>query len=161
MIMAILAIGSARDFGLLLAIAAGIYLFFMFLGVGLSSYSTFSKCEKTDVRIHFIQGAIWSIYPTIAFLIIRTFEFLRVYFDKFYRGLDSSPEGALRAGWVSVGYVVMLAGLAGMYSLMDSSVTQVCVPTVDEAQAFKERLLKKQAEKAAAQEVTPAVQAKK
>jgi|LauGreDrversion4_2_1035121.scaffolds.fasta_scaffold05838_8 hypothetical protein len=161
MIMAILAIGSARELGLLLAIAAGIYLFFMFLGVGLSSYATFSKCEKTDVSAHFIQGSLWAIYPTVAFLIIRSFEFIRVYFDKFYRGLDSSPAGASRAGWVSVGYVVMLAGIAGMYSLMDSSILKVCVPTVDEAQAFKEKLLKKQAEKAAAQEVTPAVQGKK
>lgn len=159
--MAILALGSPREFGLMLAIAAGIYMFFLFQGVGLSSYASYSKCEKTDVRNHFIEGSIWAIYPTVAYIIIRSFEVLRVHFDKFYRGLDSSATGAERAGWISVGYVVMLAGIAGMYSLMDSSIAKVCVPTVDEAQAFKDKLLKKQAEKAKAQEVTPAVQAKK
>lgn len=159
--MAILALSSARDVGLLLAMTAGIYLFFMFMGVGCSSYATFSKCGKTDTKVHFIQGAIWSLYPTIAYLIIRTFEALRVYFDKFYRGLDTSQAGATRAGWVSVGYVMMLAAVAGMYHMMDSSIADTCVPTVDEAQAFKEKMLKRQAEKAKAQEVTPAVVAKK
>jgi hypothetical protein len=159
--MGILALSSPRDVGLLFAMTAGIYLFFMFMGVGASSYSTFAKCEKTDTRVHFIQGALWSLYPTIAYLIIRTFEFIRVYFDKFYRGLDTSAEGSVRAGWVSVGYVMMLAAVAGMYPLMDSSIIQVCVPTVDEAQAFKEKLLKRQAERAKLQEVTPAVIAKK
>ena len=159
--MGILALSSPRDVGLLFAMTAGIYLFFMFMGVGASSYSSFSKCGKTDTRVHFVQGAIWSIYPTVAYLIIRTFEIIRVYFDRFYRGLDTSPEGAQRAGWISVGYVMMLAALAGMYSMMDSTITDVCVPTQDEAQAFKQKMLERQAQKEKAQEVTPAVEAKK
>lgn len=159
--MGILALSSPRDVGLLFAMTAAIFLFFMFMGVGASSYSTFAKCEKTNTQIHFVQGALWSLYPTIAYLVIRTFEFFRVYFDRFYRSIDTSPEGATRAGWISVGYVMMLAAVAGMYSMMDSSIQQVCVPTVDEALAFKEKLLQRQAEKAKAQEVTPAVIGKK
>lgn len=159
MIMAILALNSASDYGWLLAMTAGIYVFFLFMGVGASSYSSFSKCGKTDTKVHFVQGAIWSVFPTVAYLIIRTFEFIRVYFDRFYRGLDTSPEGAQRAGWISVGYVVMLAALAGMYSMMDSTINDVCVPTQDEAQAFKQKMLERQAQKEKAQEVTPAVTA--
>lgn len=161
MIMGLLAINSARDFGILLALSAGVYIFFLFMGVGLSSYATFTQCEKTNVQSHFVQAAIWASFPTLAFVVIRTFEVIRVQFDKFYRGIDTSPAGAMRAGWVSIGYVTMLAGVAGMYYLMDSSVRDVCVPSVDEAQAFKDKLLKRQAEKAKAQEVTPAVSAKK
>lgn len=159
--MAILALNSASDYGWLLAMAAGIYVFFLLMGVGASSYSSFSKCQKTDTRVHFVQGAIWSVFPTVAYLLIRAFEFIRVYFDRFYRGLDTSPEGAQRAGWVSVGYVMMLAALAGMYSMMDSTINDVCVPTQDEAQAFKQKMLERQAQKEKAQEVTPAVVAKK
>lgn len=159
--MAWLALDSPRDVGILLAMTAGIYIFFLFLGVGASSYVTFSKCGKTDTKSHFIQGSIWASYPTIAYLIIRTFEFIRVQFDKFYRSIDSSEGGATRAGWVSVGYVMMLAAVAGMYTMMDSSIRDVCVPTVDEAQAFKEKILQRQAAKAKAQEVTPAVVSKK
>jgi len=159
--MAWLALDSPRDAGMLLAMTAGVFIFFMLLGVGASSYITFAKCGKTDTRSHFIQGSIWASYPTGAYLIVRTFEFIRVHFDKFYRSFDSSPEGAMRAGWVSVGYVMMLAAVAGMYTMMDSSIRDVCVPTVDEAQAFKEKMLKRQAEKAKAQEVTPAVISKK
>ena len=161
MIMAILALSTAGDYGMLLAMAAGIYVFFLLMGVGVSSYTSFSKCEKTDTRVHFVQSSIWAIYPTVSYLLIRAFEFIRVYFDRFYRGLDTSPEGAQRAGWISVGYVVMLAALAGMYSMMDSTINDVCIPTQDEAQAFKQKMLERQLQKEKAQEVTPAVSEKK
>jgi polyhydroxyalkanoate synthesis regulator phasin len=46
----------------------------------------------------------------------------------------------------------MLASVAGMFSLMDQSVEAVCIPTKDEAQKFKDDMLKR------AQETTPAVQ---
>ncbi len=161
MIMAILALNSASEYGWLLAMTAGIYVFFLLMGVGASSYASFSKCQKTDTRVHFVQGAIWSVFPTVAYLLIRTFEIIRVYFDRFYRGLDTSSEGAQRAGWISVGYVMMLAALAGMYSMMDSTINDVCVPTQDEAQAFKQKMLERQAQKEKAQEVTPAVIAQK
>ena len=52
---------------------------------------------------------------------------------------------------------MMLAAVAGMYSMMDHSIEGVCVPTIDEAQKFKQDMLKRQADKAKAQESTPAV----
>lgn len=141
-----------RAIGLLFAVAAGIYLFFLFLGVGISSYTTFTKCQKTDTAKQFKVASLWSLYPTLAFLIIRSFSFIRKYFDSFYRGLDTSASGKERAGWISIGYVIMLASVAGMFSLMDQSVEAVCIPTKDEAQKFKDDMLKR------AQETTPAVQ---
>ena len=127
------------------------------MGVGASSYTTYAKCQKTNSAVHFKQGALWSVYPTIAYMIIRTFEAFRIYFDRFYRSIDTSEAGKDRAGWISVGYVVMLAAVAGMFSLMDHSIEGVCVPTIDEAQKFKQDMLKRQADKAKAQESTPAV----
>jgi hypothetical protein len=155
--MAILALKTIHDWGMMFAMAALIFLFFMFMGVGASSYTTYAKCQKTNSAVHFKQGALWSVYPTIAYMIIRTFEAFRIYFDRFYRSIDTSEAGKDRAGWISVGYVVMLAAVAGMFSLMDHSIEGVCVPTIDEAQKFKQDMLKRQADKAKAQESTPAV----
>jgi hypothetical protein len=155
--MAFLAIKSGKDAGLLLALTAGIFLVFMLIGTGISSYVTFEHCGKTDSNVHFQQGAFWSLYPTLSFVLVRSIERFRIYFDRFYRGLDTSDAGAERAGWVSVGYVMMLGGLAGYYALLDSSIEKVCIPTMDEATRFKEALLKQTADKAKAQESTPAV----
>lgn len=155
--MTILALKNIHDWGMMVAIAAIIFLFFMFLGVGASSYTTYAKCQKVNTEVHFKQSAIWAVYPTVAFMVVRTFEAFRIYFDRFYRSIDRSESGKDRAGWVSVGYVIMLAAVAGMYSLMDHSIEGVCVPTIDEAQKFKQDMLKRQADKAKAQESTPAV----
>jgi hypothetical protein len=155
--MAIFAISSGRDAGLLLAATCVIYLFFLLFGVGISSLVTFTTCDKTDSKSHFKQAAFWSLYPTLAYLVIRSLEILRVHFDKFYRSIDTSEGGSARAGWVSVGYVMMLACLAGLFALMDYSIEEVCIPSVDEATAFRQKMLAINAEKAAAQEVTPAV----
>lgn len=155
--MAILALKTIHDWGMMLAMAGLIFLFFMFLGVGASSYTTYAQCQKVNTAVHFKEGAIWSIYPTVSYMIIRTFEAFRIYFDRFYRSIDKSEAGKDRAGWVSVGYVVMLAAVAGMYAMMDKSIEGVCIPTIDEAQKFKQDMLKRQADKAKAQESTPAV----
>jgi len=146
-----------RSLGLLLAITLGVFVFFMFLGTGLSSYVTFAQCGKTDSGSHFKQGALWALYPSLAYLVTRGVGRFRVYFERFFRGW----VGEERAAWVSVGYVVMLGAVAGMYSMMDASIEEVCVPSVDEATRFRQDMLKRQAEKAAtvaaAQETTPAV----
>lgn len=158
-IMAILALNSFREWGMLIALTCGVFLFFMLLGTGLSSYTTWAQCEKTDSGANFKQGAYWALYPALGYFVIRTFEGLRVYFDRFYRGLDTSDAGKERAGWVSVGYVMMLAAVAGMFALMDSSIEAVCIPTIDEATRFRQDMLKRQAEKQKALESTPAVTA--
>ncbi len=155
--MAILALKSSADAGYLLVMTAGIFVVFLLLGMGISSYITFTHCGKTDSNAHFKQGALWSLYPTIGYLVVRSLEVFRVYFDRFYRGIDTSDAGKDRAGWISVGYVMMLAALAGFYALMDSSIEAVCIPSMDEATRFKQALLKQTADKAKAQEVTPAV----
>lgn len=144
-----------RSLGMLLAITLGVFVFFMFLGTGLSSYVTFAQCQKTNSGSHFKQGALWALYPSLAYIVTRGVGRFRIYFERFFRGW----VGEDRASWVSVGYVVMLGAVAGMYSMMDASIEEVCVPTVDEATRFRQDMLKRQAEKAAAQEKTPAVTA--
>jgi hypothetical protein len=143
--------------GLFLLVIGVLYLVFVLVGVGLSSLVTYSECQKTNVEAHFTQASYWAIYPTVSYMIMRVFLVLRRHFDIFYRGLDTSPAGAERAGWISIAYVMMLACFIGLFPLNEYSVTAVCVPTVDEANTFRNAMLAQQAEKAKAQETTPAV----
>ena len=148
-----------QEYGLFFAIALGMYTFFFLLGFGFSSLISFQTCEKTDSGKNAMEGAIWAVYPTAAWLVIRPFEFIRKHFDRFYMSLDSS--GQERAGWISVGYVIMLACIAGIYNLYNGTTTNVCIPDIDEATRFKQEMLKRQQEKEdkikEAQELTPAV----
>jgi len=160
-IMAIFALNSFRDIGLLLCMTALVFVFFLMLGVGISSYITFSKCDKIDTDESFVQSAYWSLYPTIGYLVIRSCEFLRIYFDRFYRSIDTSESGKARAGWISIGYVMTLTCVAGLFALIDGSIEKICIPSVDEAANFRKRFLEKKSNDEAMKEKTPALQQSK
>jgi len=157
--MAIFSFQTTSEIGLFLGIGFGIYVFFFLLGFGFSSLITFQECEKTDSGKNATEGAIWALYPTIAWFLIRPFEFIRQHFDRFYLTIDST--GRDRAGWISVGYILMLACISGIYTMYSDSTKNVCIPDIDEATRFKQEMLKRQQEKEEkikeAQESTPAV----
>jgi len=128
-----------------------VYAIFFGIGVGLSVAFAFSQCQKMDTDKSMKYAAIWAAYPAIAWYVIRVFDFFRNMFDDLF----GSP-------WISIGYVLMLAGLAGVFSLQSTSIQNICVSSIDEAQAFRNRLVAIQADKdakakvKAAQESTPA-----
>jgi len=131
-----------------------IYAIFFGLGTGLSVAFAFSNCQKMDTEKSMKYGAVWAVYPAIAWYIIRAFDFFRRMFDDLF-----GPP------WISIGYLIMLAGLAGIFSLQSTSIQNICVTSIDEAQAFRDKLAALQADKDAkakanaAQESTPAVSA--
>lgn len=156
--MAVFAIETPREGLIVFGLGCGIYAFFFLLGFGFSSAVTFYDCEKVDPSVNAVQGAIWAIYPTFAWFIIRTFEVVRQYFDRFYMMFDpDSPN----AGWVSVGYVMTLACIVGIYGLSYNSHKAVCIASIDEVDKFRKDMLERQVEHEqklkAAQESTPAV----
>jgi len=156
--MAIFAIETPREGLIVFGLGCGIYAGFFLLGAGFSAATTFYDCEKIDPWTNAIQGAIWAIYPTAAWFIIRTFEIVRQYFDRFYLMFDPTPANA---GWVSVGYVMTLACIVGIYGLSYNSHKAVCIASIDEVAQFKKDMLDRQvkhdADIKAAQESTPAV----
>jgi len=95
---------------------------------------------------------VWALYPLFAWVLIRTVRYLRTKFDDVFG-----------VSWASMAYLIALVSLAGMFTLYSESVQNICVPSLDEAQAFRERLAaiqKKKDEDAkvkAAQESTPAL----
>ena len=159
--MAIFALTTAREWGIMFGLGCGIYAFFFLLGFGFSAAATFHECEKAEAATNAKYGPMREAYPAIAWFIIRSFEILRVQFDRFYRSFDTSEGGIERAGWISIGYFLTLACVVGMYGLVGDSVKDVCIPSVDEATRFKQNMVARKAEKdaaiKAAQESTPAV----
>jgi len=156
--MAIFAIETPREIMIVGGLGCAIYAFFFLLGFGFSSASTFYDCEKIDPSANAVHGAIWAIYPTLAWFIIRVFEGVRQYFDRFYMMFDPNP---VNAGWVSVGYVISLGCIAGIYGLSYNSNKAVCIASIDEVAKFKQDMLDQQVAHdqkiKAAQESTPAV----
>jgi hypothetical protein len=159
--MAIFALTTGREWGIMVGVGCGLYAFFFLLGFGFSAAATFHECQKVDPAKNAKYGAIWAVYPGIAWVIIRSFEILRVQFDRFYRSFDTTTEGIERAGWISIGYFLTLACVVGMYGLIGDSTRDVCIPTMDEATKFKQNMMDRKAAKdaeiKAAQESTPAV----
>ncbi|NBR60738.1 MAG: hypothetical protein EBT86_03630 [Actinobacteria bacterium] len=157
--MSVFSIQSVQEIAVYIGIGLGIYVFFFLLGMGFSSLISFQHCGKTDTAKHAIEGSIWAAYPTLAWFLIRPLEFVRQHFDRFYLSIDSA--GQSRAGWISVGYVLMLACLMGIYNLSSRTTSNVCIPDIDEATLFKQQMLKRQQEKEEkikeAQELTPVV----
>ena len=141
-----------RDGPAILAIGSGIYFVFFLAGLGLSSLISYNSCGKLDASKSATYSAVWALYPLLAWVFIRTVRYFRTKFDDVFG-----------VSWVSMAYLVALISLAGMFTLYSESVQNICVPSIDEAQAFRERLAdiqKKKDEDAkvkAAQESTPAV----
>jgi hypothetical protein len=90
----------------------------------------------------------------LAWIFIRTVRYVRTKFDEVFG-----------VSWVSIAYLIALISFSGMITLYSQSIQNICVPTLDESQAFRERLAEIQKKKdedakvKAAQESTPAVTA--
>jgi len=138
--------------------AAGIYALFFGLGVVFSIIFSTSECQKQDVQSAIVEAAWWGLYPVVAWGLVSMIPYLRIQFDKFFMMFGLSKESAV---WVSFGYALMLAALAGIFSLRAGATASACKPTVDEADAFRKRMIELQrqrnAEVDAAKETTPAV----
>jgi hypothetical protein len=141
------AIGSFSEALYVLVAGFVVYGLFFGVGIGLSFAFAFGSCQKTDTEKSMKHAAIWAAYPTVAFYIVRVFGVFRRMFDDIFG-----------SAWISIGYVVALAALAGVFSLSANSVQTICVASLDEAQEFRQRLARQQAAKDAAAKVRAAEQ---
>jgi hypothetical protein len=143
------AITSVSEALYVLLAGFAIYALFFGVGTGLSVAFAFESCQKVDTEKSLKYAAVWAVYPTIAWYVVRILAIFRTKFDDVF----TSP-------WLSIGYVLTLASLAGIFSLSSNSTQSICVASIDEAQEFRTRLAAQQAAKVkAAQESTPAVSA--
>jgi len=136
----------------------GIYTIFFGLGIVYAIIFSTSECQKQNVQSALVEASWWGMYPVIAWVFI-SIPYIRIQFDKFFMMFGLTKESAV---WVSFGYALMLAALAGIFSLRSAATTASCVPTVDEADAFRKRMLALQRQKdldleAAREAASPAV----
>lgn len=143
----IFAIGSFSEALYVLVAGFVVYGLFLGVGVGLSFAFAFGSCQKMDTEKSIKYAAIWAAYPAVAFYIVRVLGVFRRMFDDIF----GSP-------WISIGYVVALAALAGVFSLSANSIQNICVASLDEAQEFRRKLAVQQAAKDAAAKVKAAEQ---
>jgi hypothetical protein len=124
-----------RSLGSLALAVAAVYAIFVAIGFGLSFYTAYSKCQKSDPTISAEQGAIYALNPTIGYLLIRTLEFVRRHYDRVlvWAGVRNSvwSIAAFMATWI-VYQTILLA---------DESQRKICSPSADEATAFKNAVL--------------------
>ena len=144
-----LTIPSWKGFAMAVAI---IYIFFFLLGLGLAAYASFMKCQQTAPAAQAKEAAVFSVYPTVAYMLARSIGKFRVHFDRVYNTLDRSDAGIARAGWISIAYIMTLATLAGVMNLVDDSTRAACVPSGAEAASFRQKLLAETAARAAKQD---------
>lgn len=124
-----------RALGSLALAALAVYALFVALGFGLSFYTAYTKCQKSDPTISAEQGALYALNPAIAYLLIRTLEFIRRHYDRVlvYAGVRSSvwSIAAFMATWI-IYQTILLA---------DESQRKICAPSMSEATAFKTAVL--------------------
>jgi hypothetical protein len=139
-----LSVPSWSTFGM--AVGA-IYAFFFLLGLGLASYASMMKCQKTATAAQSVDAALFSLYPTLAYALAAAVGKFRVHFDRVYRSLDTSEAGITRAGWISIAYIMLLATLAGVMNLVDNATRVACVSSAQEAATFRQKLLQETAQR--------------
>lgn len=144
-------------------VVSGAITYLVFLGLGILYAVAFSsaECKKQDWIAALKESSWWGVYPLIAWVLI-SIPFIRIQFDKFFMMLGVGKEAAV---WVSFGYALMLGALAGIIGLRSGSIEASCSPTIDEINAFRNKMLEDQKAKnakakaalSAASETTPAV----
>jgi hypothetical protein len=124
-----------RAIGFLALAVLAVYALFVALGFGLSFYTAYSKCQKSDPTISAEQAAIYALNPAIGYLLIRTLEFVRRHYDRVlvWVGVRNGiwSVAAFMATWI-VYQTILLA---------DESQRKICAPSMDEATAFKNAVL--------------------
>jgi len=154
---------SFRKIGMI--VVAGVLTYAIFLGLGVLYAVAFSfvECKKQDWTASLKESSWWAIYPLVAWCLI-SIPFVRIQFDKFFMMLYVGKEAAV---WVSFGYALMLGAIAGIIGLRSGSIAAACAPSIDEINAFRNKMLDQQRQKnanakavlAASSETTPAVRA--
>ena len=152
---------SFGKLGMIAVSGAGTYALFLGLGVLYAVAFSSAECGKQDWLASLKEAAWWGLYPVIAWILI-SIPYIRIQFDKFFMMFGVGKEAAV---WVSFGYALMLGALAGIIGLRSGSIAAACVPTIDEIDAFRKKMLEEQRAKnardkaalSAASETTPAV----
>lgn len=124
-----------RALGSLAIAVVLVYALFLVLGIGLSFYTAYTKCQKSDVTLSAEQGALYALNPALSYLFIRVLEFVRRHYDRVLVFAEVRNSvwsiAAFMATWIVFQTIL----------LVDESQRKICAPSADEATAFKNAVL--------------------
>lgn len=120
--------------GLGLAVLA-VYALFVGVGTGLSFYTAYSKCQKSDLSVSAEHAALYALNPAISYLLIRSLTFVRRHYDRVL------VWGGVRDGIWSIAAFMATWIVYQTILLADESQRTICAPSMDEATAFKNAVL--------------------
>jgi hypothetical protein len=112
-----------------------VYGAFFLIGFVESIAAGYFKCKKYDMSKSAVQAAYFALNPAIAYLIIRTLTVLRKHYDRIMVSVG------IKTGIWSIGAFMSTWVLFQTILLFDESARQICVPSGDEATAFKNEVL--------------------
>ena len=113
----------------------GLFIF----GFLLSMISSYLNCSKISPSISMQEGLVWSMLPTLLYWIAN----YTVYVRNIFKSVLSSTFGLTdNADVIAVGYLMMLGSWIMTTRMIHLTETEVCKPSIDELNKFKEDLEK-------------------
>jgi hypothetical protein len=113
----------------------GLFIF----GFMLSMLSSYLNCRKVSPSISMQEGLVWSMLPTFLYWIANYMDSVR---DIFKNVLSSTFGLKDNVDIIAVGYLMMLGSWIMTTRMIHLTESEVCKPSVDELNKFKEDLEK-------------------
>ena len=116
-----------------------VYFVLCLVGFILSLLSSYLNCSKISPSISVYEGLIWGTLPAFLFWLANYVERVRFVFTSV---LTSSFGVTSNVDAIAVGYLMMLGSWIMTTRMIHLTESEVCKPSVDELNKFKEDLEK-------------------
>lgn len=112
-------------------------------GMAMCFAITFYMCQKVGVVESVRESALFAMFPALVPGIVHFVPIILLPFENVLR--DSFGVAPEKAGYLGMGYIMMLLSWITGARLVGTIQKAVCVPTVDEVTEFKKHFQKKAA----------------
>jgi len=123
-----------------------VYGVLLLIGFALSMMISTLKCNKTSMSDAIVEGSVWSILPTVLFMVTRWSPYILNVFTQPIQGF--SPTLSLdSAQMIGTGYLMMLGSWVMTTRMIHTTEIAVCKPDAAELAKFRDDLEKELKEK--------------
>jgi hypothetical protein len=123
-----------------------VYGLLLLVGAGLSFLISMLKCSKISAGVSFQEGAVWSVLPTLLYVLTKWSPYVLHIFSEPIRSF--SPSMSLESSeLIGTGYLMMLGSWIMTTRMIHTTESEVCKPSKDELAKFRDDLEKELKEK--------------
>jgi hypothetical protein len=129
---------------------AVLFMMFWLVGFTLAIVISVYQCSKTNAMTSVYEGFIWSLFPTIVYILLKVSPYALSVFSEGTKTIFGwTGFAADQAGYEKIGiaYAVVLIGLIVTTRMVHTVEVSVCKPDVAELAAFQADLMKSLAAK--------------